>query len=59
MDALLGELRKGRITAALDVTDPLEPFRQITSFAIAERYAYSAHRCRRHGDASRNGRGGC
>jgi phosphoglycerate dehydrogenase-like enzyme len=25
MDALLGELRTGRITAALDVTDPLEP----------------------------------
>lgn len=25
MDALLGELRQGRITAALDVTDPLEP----------------------------------
>jgi phosphoglycerate dehydrogenase-like enzyme len=25
MDALLAELRKGRITAALDVTDPLEP----------------------------------
>lgn len=25
MDALLSELRKGRITAALDVTDPLEP----------------------------------
>lgn len=25
MDALLQELRKGRITAALDVTDPLEP----------------------------------
>ncbi len=25
MDALLGEVRRGRITAALDVTDPLEP----------------------------------
>ena len=25
MDALLAELRKGRITVALDVTDPLEP----------------------------------
>ena len=25
MEALLQELRKGRITAALDVTDPLEP----------------------------------
>jgi len=25
MDALLAELRKGRLTAALDVTDPLEP----------------------------------
>ena len=25
MDALLEELRKGRVTAALDVTDPLEP----------------------------------
>jgi phosphoglycerate dehydrogenase-like enzyme len=25
MDALLGELRKARLTVALDVTDPLEP----------------------------------
>jgi phosphoglycerate dehydrogenase-like enzyme len=25
MDALLAELRAGRLTAALDVTDPLEP----------------------------------
>ena len=25
MEALLDELRRGRITAALDVTDPLEP----------------------------------
>jgi phosphoglycerate dehydrogenase-like enzyme len=25
MEALLDELRQGRITAALDVTDPLEP----------------------------------
>ena len=53
MEALLDELRRGRITAALDVTDPLEPLTgRSRATQVTECDSHSAHRCRRHRDAS-------
>ena len=48
-EALLAELRSRRITAALDVTDPLEPLPANHELRkLKNVYSDSAHRCRRY-----------